>query len=210
MRILVTSGPTREYLDPVRYLSNASSGRMGAAVAQAALEAGHEVVLVSGPVEIAYPAAARVLWVVTTDQMRQVCLAEFDHCDGVIAAAAPCDYRPVRTAKHKLRKTGVGRVVRLVETPDILAHLAKQKRHQWMVGFALETEKARERAWRKLVQKDCDLMVLNGPSAIHAEHTQIEVIDRQGRVAARLAGPKETVARELFQIITDRLISGRR
>jgi len=206
MRILITSGPTREYLDPVRYLSNASSGRMGCAVAQAALEAGHEVVIVSGPVEIAYPAQARVIWVVSTEQMCQACLAEFDQCDGVIAVAAPCDYRPLRKAKHKLRKTGSGRLLRLVETPDILAHLAAKKRHQWMVGFALETENARQRAWRKLAQKDCDLMVVNGPAAMHAEQTQIDIIDRQGHVAASLLGPKRIVARQLFQIISDRLI----
>jgi phosphopantothenoylcysteine decarboxylase/phosphopantothenate--cysteine ligase len=206
MRILITSGPTREYLDPVRYLTNASSGRMGCAVAQAALEAGHEVVIVSGPVEIGYPCQAQVIWVVTTEQMCRACLAEFDRCDGVIAVAAPCDYRPVRQAKHKLRKTGSGRVLRLVETPDILARLGERKRHQWMVGFALETERAQERAWQKLQQKQCDLMVVNGPAAMNAADTQIEILDRQGEVVARLSGPKQEVARHLFRIISDRLI----
>lgn len=206
MRILVTSGPTREYLDPVRYLSNASSGRMGSAMAEAALEAGHEVVIVTGPVEILYPSEARVVPVVSTEQMCQACLAEFAHCDGVIAVAAPCDYRPLQKAEQKLHKTGSGRMVRLVETPDILAHLAAQKRHQWIVGFALETENARERAWQKLLKKNCDLIVVNGPAAMHAAQTQIEILDRQGEVVASLAGPKETVARELFQIISDRLI----
>ncbi|MCS7306370.1 MAG: phosphopantothenoylcysteine decarboxylase [Thermoguttaceae bacterium] len=206
MRILITSGPTREYLDPVRFLTNASSGRMGCAVAQAALEAGHEVVIVSGPVEISYPAQAQVIWVITTQQMCEACLAEFDRCDGVIAVAAPCDYRPVRQAKHKWRKTGRSRLVRLVETPDILAHLAMRKRHQWMVGFALETRQAQQRAWQKLQQKHCDLMVVNGPAAMHAPDTHIDILDPQGQVVASLAGPKQTVARQLFQIISDRLI----
>ncbi len=206
MRILITSGPTREYLDPVRFLTNASSGRMGCAVAEAALEAGHEVVIVSGPVEISYPAQAQVIWVSTTEQMCQACLAEFDRCDGVIAAAAPCDYRPVRQAKHKLRKTGSGRLLRLVETPDILLHLAAHKRHQWIVGFALETEHAQQRAWQKLRRKNCDLMVVNGPAAMQAPDTQIDILDRQGQLVAKLAGPKQTVARQLFQIISDRLI----
>lgn len=209
MRILITSGPTREYLDPVRYLTNASSGRMGSAVAQAALDAGHQVVIVSGPVEISYPPQAEVLWVVTTDQMCQACLKEFARCDGVIAAAAPCDYRPVRRFKHKLRKTGSDRLLRLVETPDILAHLAACRRHQWIVGFALETEQALQRAWQKLRKKHCDLIVVNGPAAIQAEQTQLDILDRHGQLLAHLSGPKTTVAYQLFQIISQNLIQPR-
>src|SRR5215468_10746867 len=97
-RILITSGPTRQYLDPVRYLTNASSGRMGQALAQAAIDRGHTVTIVSGPVEIAYPVAARVIPVVSTEEMLEAAAAEFDGCDGLIGVAAPCDYRPVRVA----------------------------------------------------------------------------------------------------------------
>src|SRR5271157_3677911 len=105
-RILLTSGPTRQYLDPVRYLSNGSSGRMGKALAEAALEAGHEVLIVSGPVEIRYPRAARVIAVISTEEMLDACLNAFPKCDGLIAAAAPCDYRPKVVATQKIRKTG--------------------------------------------------------------------------------------------------------
>src|SRR5690606_35448368 len=93
-KILITSGPTRQYLDPVRYLTNASSGRMGAALAQAAVDLGHNVVVVSGPVHVEYPSQAEVHGVVTTDQMFQTCARLFADCDGLIGAAAPCDYRP--------------------------------------------------------------------------------------------------------------------
>src|SRR3954451_20832942 len=95
-RILITSGPTRQFLDPVRYLTNASSGRMGRALAEAALEFGHDVVIVSGPVDIDYPNSAKCVPVVSTEEMMAAATREFEFCDGLIGAAAPCDYRPVR------------------------------------------------------------------------------------------------------------------
>src|SRR6266850_1648564 len=103
-RILITSGPTRQYLDPVRYLTNASSGRMGKALAEAALALGHRVTVISGPVEVAYPAAARVVPVVSTEEMLEAARAEFAKCDGLIGVAAPCDYRPVKVEPHKIAK----------------------------------------------------------------------------------------------------------
>ncbi len=131
-RILLTSGPTRQYLDPVRYLSNGSSGRMGKALAEAALEAGHEVVIVSGPVEVRYPQTAQVLPVVSTEEMLDFCLRLFPDCDGLIAAAAPCDYRPKVVAAEKIRKTGGALDVQFVETPDIVARLAQlRRRNGW-------------------------------------------------------------------------------
>ena len=104
-RILITSGPTRQYLDPVRYLSNGSSGLMGKALAEAVLAAGHEAVIVSGPVEVRYPSAARVVPVVSTEEMLAACLDVFPQCAGLIAAAAPCDYRPRVVAAEKIRKS---------------------------------------------------------------------------------------------------------
>ena len=110
-RILITSGPTRQYLDPVRYLSNGSSGRMGKALAEAALAAGHEVLIVSGPVEVRYPRAAQVLPVVSTEDMLAACLEMFPDCAGLIAAAAPCDYRPqvCRGGEDPQDRHGAGR-----------------------------------------------------------------------------------------------------
>ena len=120
-RILITSGPTRQYLDPVRYLSNASSGRMGSALAAAALDAGHEVVVVSGPVDVAYGSAAEVICVESTEELLDACLAVFPTCDGLIAAAAPGDYRPVEVASEKIVKNGDPLTLHLVETPDVVA-----------------------------------------------------------------------------------------
>ena len=180
-RILLTSGPTRQYLDPVRYLSNGSSGRMGKALAEAALEAGHEVVIVSGPVEVRYPRAARVLPVISTEEMLDACLDVFPECDGLIAAAAPCDYRPKVVASQKIRKTGGTLDVQFVETPDIVARLGAIKTSQWMVAFALETEDLRMRAMQKLERKKCDLIVVNGPAAMHAADTTGRSDRRPGR-----------------------------
>jgi len=206
-RILITSGPTRQYLDPVRYLTNASSGRMGAALAEAAMRAGHELVIVSGPVDVEYPRPAKVIPVVSTEEMLDACLSVFPSCDGLIAVAAPCDYRPVRVATEKIAKTGRPLVLELVETPDIVASLAVEKGARWMVAFALETTDPRQRAMQKLERKNCDLIVLNEPVAINAAETQVEVIDRQGRTLLALSGPKHQVAHRVFQAIQERLIA---
>lgn len=206
-RILITSGPTREYLDPVRYLTNASSGRMGKALASAVLDAGHEVVIVSGPVELEYPKGSEVIRVVSTQEMLEACCRVFPHCGGMIAVAAPCDYRPVKVARNKLRKTGRGLELRLEETPDIVATLGGQRTAgQWLVAFALETEDPRLRAMEKMARKRCDLIVVNGPAAMHSEETAVEVIDRQGRVVGVFSGSKTEVARQVFGVIEDRLV----
>lgn len=208
-RILITSGPTRQYIDPVRYLTNASSGRMGRALAEAALERGHEVVIVSGPVDIEYPYAAEVIDVISTEDMLAAARKVFPEVDGLIGVAAPSDYRPVKVATSKIAKTGEPLVLHLEETADVVATLGSQKKHQWLVGFALETEDHRLRALAKLEKKHCDLMVSNGAEAMHSLDNSVEVIDRAGNVLKAIAGPKEDVARGIFEVIEERLIRGR-
>lgn len=205
-RILITSGPTRQFLDPVRYLTNASSGRMGRALAEAALALGHEVVIISGPVDVAYPADARIVPVVSTEEMLAAAAAEFHRCDGLIGAAAPCDYRPVRVEPNKIAKTGQPINVHLEETDDVVATLGQRKGRRWVVGFALETDDRRLRALAKLEQKCCDLMVTNGPQAISALDNEVEVLTPAGEVLATLAGTKEKVAHGVLAIINERLI----
>src|SRR5258708_22439674 len=122
-RLLIKSGPTRQYLDPVRYLSNASSGRMGEALVEAAVARGHEVTVVSGPVETDYPAAAQVIHVISTEEMLAACQEIFPRCDGLIGVAAPCDYRPIRVEPHKIHRNGEPLVLELHETPDVVATL---------------------------------------------------------------------------------------
>jgi len=207
-RILITSGPTRQYLDPVRYLTNGSSGRMGAALAQAALDAGHQVIVVSGPVQIEYPAAAKRISVVSTEEMRDACCEAFPACDGAIGAAAPSDYRPQFVQTQKIAKSGQPLDLQLVETADVIAALGAMKRpDQWLVGFALETHDHHIRALVKLEKKSCDLMVLNGPEAMDADRNEVEIIDRRGNVLKALAGSKERVAQGILRIIQSELIA---
>ncbi len=208
-RILITSGPTRQYIDPVRYLTNASSGRMGKALAEAALEFGHQVTIVSGPVDVDYPSGVHVIPIISTEDMLEACQQVFPDCDGLIGVAAPSDYRPMRVETSKIAKTGVPLVLHLVETADVVATLGAQKTRQWLVGFALETEDHRLRALAKLEKKHCDLMVSNGPEAMHSLANSVEIIDRLGQVIDALAGPKEDVARGIFKVIQERLIDGR-
>ncbi|HEX6963844.1 MAG TPA: phosphopantothenoylcysteine decarboxylase [Lacipirellula sp.] len=208
-RILITSGPTRQYLDPVRYLTNASSGRMGAALAAAAIELGHSVTIVSGPVEIAYPPEAEIINVVSTEEMLAAARQAFEHSDGLIGAAAPCDYRPERVEPQKIAKTGEPLLLQLLETDDVVATLAAEKGQRWVVGFALETDDHRLRALAKLERKRCDLMVSNGVEAMNALDNRVEILDPAGAVLREASGSKEAVAREILAIIQERLIARR-
>ena len=205
---LITSGPTRQYLDPVRYLTNASSGRMGVALAKASLEAGHRVTVVTGPVQVTYPAEIELIEVVTTREMLEACLNTFPQCDGLIGAAAPCDYEPRTIYAQKMSKTGQPMSIEFIETPDIVASLAAQKREkQWVVGFALETEDARFRSVVKMQKKLCDLMVSNGPSAIDSHSNQIEILSREGKLLATIDGSKDVVAAGILHWIKEELLS---
>lgn len=202
-RILITSGPTREYLDPVRYLSNGSSGRMGAALALAVLKRGGSPVLVSGPVMLDYPEEAEIHQVETTDQMLGKCRELFGDCSGAIGAAAPCDYKPEHFSEQKLKKSKRedGLLLKLVETVDILASLGNVKRpDQWIVGFALETENGRDHALEKLNRKNCDFIVLNSPASIASESARLQVFDADGNLRLALDGSKESIAEKLIDL----------
>ncbi|MEZ6062442.1 MAG: phosphopantothenoylcysteine decarboxylase [Planctomycetaceae bacterium] len=207
MRILLTAGPTREYVDDVRFLSNASSGRMGYAIAEAAVERGHEVVLVTGPVDLPVPQGAEVHHIETTDQLRQTCLAIFPSCDGVIATAAVCDYRPRERVAGKITKTGQPIILELVETSDVLAELGSQKNGRWIVGFALESQDPRTNAMRKLRMKHCDCIVLNDTSAISSLRNSVEILSPDAETMAEFSGLKTDIARRLMEFIEDRIVN---
>jgi phosphopantothenoylcysteine decarboxylase/phosphopantothenate--cysteine ligase len=180
MKILITAGPTREYLDPVRFLSNASGGRMGCALAEAALRAGHEVVLVLGPCPARPPPGAEVIPVTSAQEMFEAVAERFDGCDAFIASAAVADYRPEAPAGRKIKKTDPRLTLELVRTPDILAEMSRRRRKQRLVGFCLETEDLETRARGKLEVKGLDLVVANGPQAVAAERLDALVIARHG------------------------------
>lgn len=189
--ILITSGPTRQYLDPVRFLSNASSGKMGAAIATAALDAGFPVTVISGPVDISYPNHCTVIHVDSTQQMLDAAAAVFPECGVLIGAAAPCDYMPVVISSDKIKKTGEPLNITLSETPDIIATLAASKTpDQVVIGFALETTDHRFRALRKLEEKCCDYIVLNEPSAMNSTENSVRIFDANGEEVATASGSK--------------------
>ncbi|MBM4013010.1 MAG: phosphopantothenoylcysteine decarboxylase [Planctomycetes bacterium] len=205
-RILLTAGPTRAYLDDVRYLTNASSGRMAAALAAAAIGRGHKVTIVSGPVQVAYPRRARVIPVTTTAEMLTAALAELAGCDGVIAAAAPCDFAPVRKTPGKIPRAGTGLTLRLRPTPDVITTLARRApREKWFVAFALEPGGDPRRAFEKIEAKRCDLIVVNDVTAMEGERTAVTVYDRRHDAVGSRAGTKLTVAGWLIRLFEDRL-----
>lgn len=162
LTFLISAGPTREAIDPVRYLSNRSSGKMGYALAEAARDAGHRVVLVSGPVAIPPPPGIRVLPVISAADMLIALRRELPAADVLIMAAAVADWRPRRIARQKQKKHGrTTWTLDLVRTPDILATLARRKGRRYMVGFAAETGDPIPEARRKLHAKNLDLIVAN-------------------------------------------------
>jgi phosphopantothenoylcysteine decarboxylase/phosphopantothenate--cysteine ligase len=185
MKILVTAGPTREAIDPVRYISNRSSGKMGYAVAQAALEKGHEVVLISGPVSIPAPAGARLVRVESAENMREAVRAHLAWCQALVMCAAVADFRPAKVNPIKIKKLGAEPVLRLVRTPDILAAASAHKRGRILVGFAAETGGDFEKeADRKRRRKHCDLVVVNDVTAPGAgfdvETNRVSFVTAQG------------------------------
>ncbi|MFH2202906.1 MAG: phosphopantothenoylcysteine decarboxylase [Elusimicrobiota bacterium] len=182
-KVVITSGPTREYLDPVRYLTNASSGRMGFALARAARRRGADVVVISGPAAVPAPRGVRVVAVVTAEQMRRQTLAHFADADIVIAAAAVGDWRPVKTATRKLKKDGRPLRLTLVPTVDILAELGRRRgkrRRPVLVGFALETHDWIARAREKMRRKGVDFIVANKHTALASATTRIAVLGGGG------------------------------
>ena len=207
-RILLTAGPTRAYIDDVRFLTNASSGRMAAAIAQAALAAGHQVTIVSGPVQLRYPTAARVIPVITTREMLDASLAELPSVEGVVAAAAPCDFEPVRRVAGKIPRQGDGLSLKLAPTPDVIATLARKSRpRQWFVAFALEPGADPRRAFQKIEAKRCDLIVVNDVTAIEGTRTAVTVYDRSHASVGSKAGTKRAVATWLIRLFATRLMS---
>jgi phosphopantothenoylcysteine decarboxylase/phosphopantothenate--cysteine ligase len=161
--VLVTAGPTREPIDPVRFIGNRSSGKMGYAVAEAALRRGARVVLITGPTALQPPGAAELIRVETSEQMREAVLAHFDDADVVIKAAAVADYAPVSQATQKMKRKGPV-ALELQPTQDILSELGRRRTKQVLIGFAAETDKVLENARAKLESKSVDAVIVNDVS----------------------------------------------
>ena len=183
-RFLITAGPSREPLDPVRYISNRSSGKMGYALARAALSRGAEVVLVSGPTALEPPSGARTIAVTSAAEMRRAVLGEFPRCTALIMAAAVGDYRPAEIAPRKIKRAKGPLELRLEPNPDILKELGAQKNGKLVVGFAAETEELTTNATKKLRAKNLDMIVANDVtqegSGFDGDTNIATIIDRSG------------------------------
>lgn len=205
IRALVTAGPTREPLDPVRFISNRSTGLMGYALARALAERGAGVILVSGPTALPCPAGTELIPVETARQMHAAVMKSFDGCDLVIKAAAVADYCPAVAAEQKLKKDGCETVLELQPNPDILEELGRCKGKRILVGFAMETERALERAREKLQRKNLDLIVLNDlnvPGAGFGTLTnQVCLINREGEAEDLPLMSKDLLAHRLLDRI---------
>jgi phosphopantothenoylcysteine decarboxylase/phosphopantothenate--cysteine ligase len=182
MRFLITAGGTREYIDPVRFISNASSGKMGYALTRAALQAGHEVTLITAPTVLKPPPGVKVVSVESAAQMFAAVKEHFARCDCLIMAAAVADYTPARPAKTKLKKQPARLTLELKPTPDILKWAGRQGRlcrahyqSKIVVGFALEDRDLRANAERKMHEKHLDMIVANAPGAIGADTSTLHI-----------------------------------
>ncbi len=210
-RVLITAGPTRERIDPVRFISNRSSGKMGFAVAQAAREAGAEVVLVSGPVSLPTPAAVRRIDVESAADMLNAVLGEVDRTDIFISTAAVADYRPAAAAEQKIKKTSDRMDLSMERTADVLATVAARPNRPFVVGFAAETESVEQHARAKLLKKNLDMIAANEvghDKAFDCEDNQLIVLWRAGRRDLARAS-KVTLARQLVALIAESYLAAR-
>ena len=205
-RVLVTAGPTREYIDPIRFISNKSSGKMGYAIAQAAQYRGAKVTLISGPTHLQAPQGVELIHVETAIEMRDTTLARADDADVIVMAAAVADYRPHQTKSHKIKKSEYELTLNLKRNPDILLELGTGKKAQILVGFAAETEDEIPNAQEKLRKKNLDLIVVNNVlqegAGFDVDTNIVTLIDKNGVVEKLPLLPKFDVA----NAVLDRVI----
>jgi len=210
--ILVTAGPTREAIDPVRFISNRSSGKMGYAIADAAVRRGASVTLVSGPTSLMPPAGlTAVLRVTTAEEMRDAVVTELPKHQVVIKAAAVADYAPAEVSDRKIKKeaTGAEMMLSLRRTPDILAEIGSAAQRPFVVAFAAETDSVEENAREKLLRKNADMIVANDVSdasiGFDSDQNAVVVIARDGSTTAIEKGPKIAVANRILDLVVARL-----
>ncbi len=183
MNFLITAGGTKEYIDPVRFISNASSGKTGYALAHAAMKSGHKVILVTAPTNLRHPAGVKIINVETSAQMFSAVKKHFAGCDCLIMAAAVADYVPAKRAKTKIKKTSQPLTIRLKPTADILKWAGKNRRSsfvarrlkQLIVGFALEDKALRKNAEKKLKEKNLDMIIANKLSVIGSDKSAVDI-----------------------------------
>lgn len=208
-KVLITAGPTQEDLDPVRFISNHSSGKMGYALAEAFSNAGCEVSLISGPVKIEPPKVSELVRIRSAREMYEAAESRYRDCHLVIFAAAVADYAPLNRSTEKIKKQGESLTLELKKTTDIAADLGQKKRaDQLMMGFALETTNEVENAWSKLQKKNLDFIVLNSlndaGAGFELETNKVFVIDTEKVIRSYEVKPKKEVASDLLEIILEK------
>ena len=205
MRILITAGGTREYIDPVRFISNASSGRMGYALAKAAIEAGHRVTMITTIEKTNFKFQTsnfKLIIVQTAAQMFEAVKKHFEKCDCLIMAAAVADYTPARPAKNKIKKTGKALTIKLKPTADILKWAGKhKKKNQIVVGFALEDKAVRSRAEKKFKEKNLDMIIANTPAAIGSDKTTVQIKTASSAWTKIESTTKTMIAKKIVRLI---------
>jgi phosphopantothenoylcysteine decarboxylase / phosphopantothenate---cysteine ligase len=211
MKILITGGPTREYFDSIRFLSNPSSGKMGYGLAAAAAARGHVVTLVSGPVAIPPPAGVNVIHVVSAAEMAAAAKRAWPKQDAAIMTAAVCDYRPVRKLPRKMKKGDRPLLLELVATEDIARSLGAVKQPgQVLVGFALEDHDGRAHAESKLRRKSFDAIVLNGPANVGSDLAEVEVLVAGGNWTRWRRAGKPRIAARLVRLVEGLSVQARK
>ena len=207
MRFLVTAGPTREPIDPVRYISNRSSGKMGYAIAEAVLAEGHDVTLISGPVNLDPPHDAKLISVSTSDEMFEAVHQHTDKCDICVLCAAVADYKPAHVSSNKSKQQSEKFSLELVPTRDILTSLGQRQDRQFvLVGFAAETDHLEENATKKLRAKNCDIIVANdvsdANSGLESDVNEVTILFRNGEKKKISRAQKKIIAHELVKIFS--------
>jgi len=202
---LITAGPTREAIDPVRYISNRSSGKMGYAIAEAALNAGHDVILVSGPVNLPPPRNSKFISVSTSDEMFDAVHQYANSSDICVLCAAVADYKPAQVSQVKIKKSADEFSIELVRTRDILKSLGDQPAHKFLlVGFAAETDELEANARKKLREKNCDIIVGNDARvAMESDENELLILFRDGETKRISRAPKKNLACELVKIFSN-------
>jgi len=203
MHFLITAGGSHEYIDPVRFISNASSGKMGYALARAAIAAGHKVTLITAPVSLRPPARAKLVNVETGAEMFEAVKKYFGRCDCLIMAAAVSDYTPARPSKTKIKKSGADLTIRLKPTADILKWASKQKKSRIVAGFALEDKAIRTRAEKKLKEKNLDMIIANTTAAIGAESSAVQIKCKDSKWIKFPMAAKSTVAGRIIRLLAE-------
>jgi phosphopantothenoylcysteine decarboxylase / phosphopantothenate---cysteine ligase len=206
VRFVVTAGPTREAIDPVRFLSNRSSGKMGYAIAEAATASGHDVTLISGPASVAPPKTAQFISITTSDELYDAVHRATQNCDVLVMCAAVSDYKPAAVESRKMKKLKTPFTLELIPTRDILASLPKENRRYLVVGFAAETHDLETNALKKLREKNCDMIVANdvsrNDSGMESDENAVTIFFRNGDLKTIARTSKKKIARELVKIIS--------